>query len=541
MRKKLKGLGLGTRHRFKGVFARFGIRNGYKGQIETVLLKNITFKGELITDHLWFDCGKQFKDLNLQPNDEIAFDARVNIYRRSDEYNSPSNLIDYKLSNPSKIVKITKGEINNMESKKEFDIIRYKKNGKEMPIRFDYENRTVWLTQAEVAELSELSRKTITIYFKRYENNANFDLQVEKCSISIKNKKVNIYSSKYLQILKQFTKEDLINKFLDWCEEIFSSKDFEEYKLVRFTQDNLSLEVRFTNDYETAWLNQEEIAELYGVSRENVTIHIGNIFSQRELEKVSVCKFFLHTASDGKKYPVEHYNLDMILAIGYRVNSKRGIAFRKWANGILKDYLIKGYAINEKKITSLGKTVTIQNKMLSHALDIDYQELASVINEYTSALDLLDNYDHQNLEKPKGSETIYQLTYDDARGIINSMKFNQTSSLFGVEKEEGKLDGILSIIYQNVFGQEAYPSLEDKAAHLLYFLVKDHPFYDGCKRIAATLFLEFLNRNHALIKNGQLILSNDALVAITLLTAESDPNEMEIIVSVIMNLLVKNY
>ena len=410
-----------------------------------------------------------------------------------------------------------------------------------MPIRFDYKNRTVWLTQAEIAELSELSRKTITIYFKRYENNESFDLQQEKSSISLNNKKVNVYSSKYLQILKQFTKQELINKFLDWCEEIFSSKDFENYKLVRFTQDNLSLEVRFTNDYETAWLNQEEIAELYGVSRENVTIHIGNIFSQRELEKVSVCKFFLHTASDGKNYPVEHYNLDMILAIGYRVNSKRGIAFRKWANGILKDYLIKGYAINEKKITSLGKTVTIQNKMLSHALDIDYQELASVINEYTKALDILDNYDHQNLEKPKGNETIYQLTYDDARGIINSMKFKETSSLFGVEKEEGKLDGILSIIYQNVFGQEAYPSLEDKAAHLLYFLVKDHPFYDGCKRIAATLFLEFLNRNHALIKNGQLILSNDALVAITLLTAESNPEEMEIIVSVIMNLLIKDY
>lgn len=428
-----------------------------------------------------------------------------------------------------------------MENKKEFAIVNYTINGKKQPIRFDYENRTVWLTQSEISEISGLTRQTITIYFKRYENKGNFDLHNEKSNIFIGNKKVNVYSSKYLHILKQSVKNNSIQLFLDWCEDIFSSKDFEEYKLVRFTQDNLSLEVRFTNDYETAWLSQDEIAELFGTTQQNVSLHINNIFNQGELEKVSVHKFFLHTASDGKRYPVEHYNLDMILAIGYRVNSKRGIAFRKWANTILKDYLIKGYAINEKKITSLGKTVTIQNKMLSHALDIDYQELASVINEYTNALDLLDNYDHQNIEKPKGSETIYQLTYDDARGIINSMKFNQTSSLFGVEKEEGKLDGILSIIYQNVFGQEAYPSLEDKAAHLLYFLVKDHPFYDGCKRIAATLFLEFLNRNHALIKNGQLILSNDALVAITLLTAESNPEEMEIIVSVIMNLLIKDY
>ena len=172
-------------------------------------------------------------------------------------------------------------------------------------------------------------------------------------------------------------------------------------------------------------------------------------------------------------------------------------------------------------------------------MDVDYQELSSVISEYTRALDLLDDYDHQQLSKPKGSETIYRLTYEDAIDVISSMKYGQTSTIFGVEKEEGKLNGILEAVYMNVFGQEAYPSLEDKAAHLLYFLVKDHPFYDGCKRIAATLFLEFLNRNHALIKNGHLIISNDALTAITLLTAVSNPDEMETIVSVIENILVK--
>ena len=229
----------------------------------------------------------------------------------------------------------------------------------------------------------------------------------------------------------------------------------------------------------------------------------------------------------------------MILSIGYRVNSERGIAFRKWANSVLKDYLIKGYAVNEKRLASLGKTIEIQNKMLSMTMDVDYAELSSVISEYTRALDLLDDYDHQQLSKPKGSETIYRLTYEDAIGVISSMKYGQNSTIFGVEKEEGKLNGILEAVFQNIFGQEVYPSLESKAAHLLYFLVKDHPFYDGCKRIAATLFLEFLNRNHALVHNGHLLISNDALTAITLLTAVSNPDEMETIVAVIENILVK--
>ena len=541
MRKRLKNLGVGTRHRFKGTVCKFGMKNTHKGMIKTVLVTNIFYKGERIVDHLWFDYGGQFKTLGLQVNDEIAFDARIIIYRRSSVYNSPENQIDYGLSNPIKITKITKEERNtNMGTKSPYEIINYKNKGTEVQVRFDYKNRTVWLTQSEIAEVSGLKRQTITIYLKRYETNYNFDLQHEKCNISINNKKVNLYSSKYLQILKQSTKSDTIESFLDWCETIFATKDFDNYQLVRFTQDNLSLEVRFTNDFETAWLSQDEIAELFNTSQQNISFHINNIISQGELEKVSVYKFFLHTASDGKQYPVEHYNLDMILAIGYRVNSKQGIAFRKWANKILKDYLIKGYAINEKKMSTLNKTIVIQNRMLSSVMQIDFQELSSVIYEYTSALNLLDDYDHQKLEKPKGRETDYILTYEDARKVIDDMPFNETSTIFGVEKEEGKLEGILAAVFQNVFGQEVYPSLEDKAAHLLYFLVKDHPFYDGCKRIAATLFLEFLRKNNALAKNGRLIISNDALAAITLLTAESNPDEIETIITVTVNILTMN-
>ena len=176
--------------------------------------------------------------------------------------------------------------------------------------------------------------------------------------------------------------------------------------------------------------------------------------------------------------------------------------------------------------------------MLSYALDIDKEELIKVIDGYTKALDLLDDYDHQTLAKPEGHQTSYVLTYDEVRKIIDSMKFNEKSNIFGIETQKGKLKGIIDQIYQDVFGQKLYPTVEEKASHLLYFLVKDHPFVDGCKRIAATLFIDFLYRNQILYKNNRQIISNEALVALTILTAESNPNEMEIIVKLICNLLV---
>ena len=312
----------------------------------------------------------------------------------------------------------------------------------------------------------------------------------------------------------------------------------DKFDLVRFTDNDFELDVRADSENETVWLTQKEMSLLFNVSVDNISLHIKNIIKEKELDD-SVVEESSVTAVDGKQYRTKLYNLDMIISVGYRIKSQRGLLFRRWANKVLKEYLIQGYSINERKLTSLGKTIQIQSKMLASSMQIDYQELSSVINEYTKALDLLDDYDHQNLSKPKGSETTYVLTYKDARKIIDSMKFNSSSTIFGVEKEEGKLEGIIAAVYQDVFGQEMYPSLEDKAAHLLYFLVKDHPFYDGCKRIAATLFLEFLNKNNSLINNGQLTISNDALAAITLLTAESNPDEMETIVSVIMNILIK--
>ncbi|CDD93464.1 putative uncharacterized protein [Coprobacillus sp. CAG:826] len=314
-----------------------------------------------------------------------------------------------------------------------------------------------------------------------------------------------------------------------------------KFDLVKFVDNDFELEVRTDKENDTVWLSQEEMALLFDVDRTRIVRHISNIYQDNELDYNSTCAESAQVQLEGKRKirrKLKIYNLDMIISVGYRVKSQRGILFRKWANRILKEYLLQGYSINQKRLLALNKTIETQSRMLASSLNIDQEALVSVIEEYTNALDLLDDYDHQCLNKPKGNQTIYELTYQDCRTLIDSMKFKDTSTIFGLEKEEGKLNGILAAVYQNVFDQEVYPSLEEKAAHLLYFLVKDHPFADGCKRIAATIFLEFLNRNHALVKNGKIVIANDTLVAITILTAESKPEEMDIIINLIMNLLI---
>lgn len=327
--------------------------------------------------------------------------------------------------------------------------------------------------------------------------------------------------------------EKCLEKFSISNEKLEKMNDF-----ITYSNGEISIDVKFDYENETIWLTQAQIAELFEVDRTRITRHINNILNDGELDRMSTCAESAHMGNDGKQtYKTNYYNLDMIISIGYRVNSKRGIEFRRWASSVLKEYMYRGYVINQKKMTALNKTIEIQNRMLASQMDIDTNELANVINEYTRALDLLDDYDHQTLKDIKGKETIYRLTYEECRTLIDSMKFGDSSNVFGVEKEPGKLNGILEAVYQNVFGEEVYKSLESKAAHLLYFLVKDHPFVDGCKRIAATIFLEFLNKNGALIKDGKLTISNDALAAITLLTAESKPEEMDMIIKVLMNML----
>jgi len=317
----------------------------------------------------------------------------------------------------------------------------------------------------------------------------------------------------------------------------------EKFEIVRFVDNEFEIDVRTDKENDTVWLTQDEMALLFDVDRTRIVRHISNIYSEGELDSFSTCAENAHVHFEGTRQVKRHlkiYNLDMIISVGYRVKSQRGILFRKWANKVLKDYLVQGYAVNDKRIAALNKTIEIQSKMLSTSLNIDEVSLANVISEYTKALDLLDDYDHQRVLKPSGRKTVYRLEYDECRKIIDSMKFTDTSTVFGIEKENGKLNGILAAVYQNVFGKEVYSSLEEKAAHLLYFLVKDHPFVDGCKRIAATLFLEFLNRNKVLVKNGKMVISNDTLVAITVLTAESKPNEMDVVIKLIMNFLTND-
>lgn len=245
-----------------------------------------------------------------------------------------------------------------------------------------------------------------------------------------------------------------------------------KYETVKFNNDSVEIDVTVSPLEDTVWLSQEQMALLFNVNVPAVNKHIKNIISENELDEgstVSKMEIVRYEGNRRVKRNINIYNLDMIISVGYRVNSVEGIKFRRWANKVLKEYLIQGYSINQKRIEVLNKTISIQNKMLASTLNIDEKELVNVIDEYTKALDLLDDYDHQRITKPKGRETISRLTYIECRDIIDSMKFSNTSNVFGVEKQKGKLEDILAQVYQNVFSCEVYPSLEEKAAHLLYF------------------------------------------------------------------------
>lgn len=305
-----------------------------------------------------------------------------------------------------------------------------------------------------------------------------------------------------------------------------------EIMIFEMKDNEIKLTVPVEN--ETVWLTQAQMTELFQVDRTVITRHVNNVFKENELlRKSNVQK--MHIPNSDR--PVQFYSLEVIISVGYRVKSNRGVEFRQWANSVLKQYIMQGYAINEKRLAALQRTVDIQTKMLASTLEVDEAELLKAVNLYTNALMLLDQYDHQSIKKPAGNKAIYRITYEDCRNMVNEMEDSFHSDVFGVEKEKGKVEGILAAVYQSAFGKDAYPSLEEKAANLLYFMIKDHPYADGCKRIAASLFLEFLVRNNVLYEKGQKRISDGALVAITLMIAESDPKEKDIMVNLVMNLL----
>ncbi len=305
-------------------------------------------------------------------------------------------------------------------------------------------------------------------------------------------------------------------------------------EIVLFETEDKEIKLEVPVEQDTVWLTQAQMTELFSVDRTVITRHVNNVFREGELERESNVQK-MHIANSDK--PVQLYNLDVIISVGYRIKSKRGVEFRRWANKVLKNYILEGYAINNKRLEALQKTVEIQSKMLSSVLEIDGNEVLQAVNQYTNALTLLDEYDHQSLSKPKGSEPIYRITYEECRMMVDSMEDTFKSDVFGVEKETGKVEGIIAAVYQSVFGGDVYPSLEEKAANLLYFIIKDHPFADGCKRIAASLFLEFLNKNGALFDDGRKVISEGALVALTLMIAESKPDEKDIMVALVMNII----
>ena len=229
----------------------------------------------------------------------------------------------------------------------------------------------------------------------------------------------------------------------------------------------------------------------------------------------------------------DFYNLDVIISVGYRVKSKRGVEFRKWANSVLKQYILQGYAVNHNRITQLGEVIQIM-KRTQNALDS--KQVLNVIQKYSKALELLDSYDHQTMERPIGNAATYELTYEECMDVISHMRFGAESDLFGKEKDDS-FRGSIGNIYQTFAGQELYPSLEEKAAHLLYFVTKNHSFLDGNKRIAATMFLYFLDKNGVLFIDDEKLIDDHTLVALTIMIAESKPEEKEMMITVIMNCL----
>lgn len=302
-------------------------------------------------------------------------------------------------------------------------------------------------------------------------------------------------------------------------------------ELVLFeSQDkSISLNVPLKND--SVWLNRNQMAELFDRDVKTIGKHVNNAIRE-ELAGLPVVAKFATTAADGKTYMVDYYDLDVIISVGYRVKSQRGVEFRKWANRVLRQYIMEGYAVNHNRILELGEVIRIMKRTQK---SLDAQQVLAVIERYSTALDLLDDYDHQTMRRPKGSEATYVLTYEECRSVIDSMRFGNESALFGNEKDDS-FKGSIGNIYQSFAGQEAYPTLEEKAANLLYFVTKNHSFSDGNKRIAAAIFLYFLNKNEVLFDDaGSKRIDDHTLVALTIMIAESRPEEKEMMISVIMN------
>ncbi len=309
-------------------------------------------------------------------------------------------------------------------------------------------------------------------------------------------------------------------------------KNQNELVLFESKDKGIKLSVPFNN--ETVWLSSNQMAQLFERDEKTIRKHVNNVFSEKEVEMENNTQ---NLRVVNVKQSVVFYSLDVIISVGYRVKSKRGTEFRRWANTVLKQYILSGYAANQERLSQLNQTIQLIKRLeLETENQLDKTQILSVVESYTQALDLLDDYDHHKVKKPEGNSSTYVLTYEECRNVIEKMKFASESDLFGNEKDDS-FKGSIGDIYQTFGGKELYPSLQEKAANLLYFITKNHSFSDGNKRIAATMFLYFLYKNNWLFENGIKRIADNTLVALTIMIAESKTEEKELMVSLVMNFL----
>ncbi len=312
-------------------------------------------------------------------------------------------------------------------------------------------------------------------------------------------------------------------------------------EIILLENQDVKLEVNMKD--ETVWLSLDQMAKLFDRDKSVISRHIKNALEE-EADNSTVAKFATVQNEGNRSVTrnVEYYNLDVIISVGYRVKSQNGIIFRKWANKVLKEYLLKGYSINQKRLEYLEKTIKlidIAGRIEENISGNDAKEIIKVINTYANALTLLDDYDHRTVVKPNGIKDSKQITYKECMEIISKLKFNSESDIFALERNHG-LKSIINNIYLSFDGKDVYTTIEEKAANFLYLIIKNHTFIDGNKRIAATLFIYFLKYYDILIRDGKQVIDNNTLVAMTLLIAQSNPKEKEILVDLVMNFLKEN-
>ena len=320
----------------------------------------------------------------------------------------------------------------------------------------------------------------------------------------------------------------------------------EKNEVVQFKDGSFVLDVNVSSNGETVWLTLDQMSKLFNKNKSTISRHISNIFVEEELdEKSSVAK----NATQLKRYDprtkkdriatvdVNYYNLDVIISVGYRVKSKQGVLFRKWANSILKRYLLKGYVVNERHFQNIDYVTKMLDQYRNAGGKLpSSNSMLEFLKAYQRGFKILDDYDHHQLEIPVGQKDTYILHYDECMKLIHNTMFENKGDLFSIERDDSFRSSI-STIYQSFGGVDLYPTLEDKASALLYFIVKNHSFIDGNKRIGATTFLYFLEKNNALYKNGMEKINNDALATLTILVASSRPEDKEIMMQLIKTII----